>query len=44
MVVVERTDGLPQVPGRPFGPRPDYLMPSPSPASDAAFVGKIFTF
>lgn len=44
MVVVERTDGLPQVPDRSFRPRPDHLMPSPSPSSDAAFVGKTFTF
>lgn len=44
LALVERTDGLPQLQGAPARPRPEYLMPSPTQASDASFIGKTFSF
>ncbi|HEX8160660.1 MAG TPA: M20/M25/M40 family metallo-hydrolase [Pyrinomonadaceae bacterium] len=42
--VDDRTYGLPQLDGRPVGPRPDYIIPSPSPYSDVTLVSKSYTF
>lgn len=44
MLVVESSDGLPQVPGLSVRPRPDYLIPSSFAASDATLVKKTYTF
>lgn len=42
--VVERSYGLPEIPGPAIRPRPDHLMPTPFPNSDATLVGKSYTF
>lgn len=39
-----RNYGLPQVEGAAFRPRPDYLVPAPTPYSDVTIVSKSFTF
>lgn len=44
MLFVERSEGLPQVPGLTVRPRPDYLIPSSFAASDATLVRKTYTF
>lgn len=42
--VEDRSYGLPQIPGLIIRPRPDYLMPVPSPLSDMTLVIKNFNF
>lgn len=44
LVLVERTDGLPEIPGRALRPRPDDLMPAPGQSSDATLVSKSYSF
>ena len=44
LILSERTDGLPEVPGQPLRPRPDYLIPSTGQSSDATFVSKTYSF
>ncbi|HEX8719945.1 MAG TPA: M20/M25/M40 family metallo-hydrolase [Pyrinomonadaceae bacterium] len=39
-----RSYGLPRVEGAAFRPRPDYLVPAPTPYSDVTIVSKSFTF
>ena len=39
-----RNYGLPRVEGAAFRPRPDYLVPAPTPYSDVTIVSKSFTF
>ncbi len=43
---VDQSDGLPEIPGRSFNPRPNYMMPIPSGfgVSDSTLVSKSFTF
>jgi hypothetical protein len=44
--VVDQTYGLPELPGAPFSPRPDHMMPTPFGfgLSDATLVSKSFAF
>ncbi len=43
---VDQSDGLPEIPGRSFNPRPNYMIPIPSGfgVSDSTLVSKSFTF
>jgi hypothetical protein len=42
--VVEQSYGLPQVPGKPFTPRPSNIMPTTGLTSDFALIGKTYSF
>jgi hypothetical protein len=42
--VVEQSYGLPQVPGKPFTPRPSNIMPTTGLTSDLALIGKSYSF
>jgi hypothetical protein len=46
--VVDRSDGLPEIPGASFKPRPDYMVPAPSLGvvrfSNSTMVSKTFAF
>ncbi|MET0626408.1 MAG: M28 family metallopeptidase [Pyrinomonadaceae bacterium] len=43
VVVVDETNGLPELPGSPYKPRPEEMMSSPFRTSDLTFVRKTFT-
>lgn len=42
--VVDRSAGLPQVPGASYRPRPEYIIPAPHPLNDSTLVAKTFVF
>ncbi|HEX8852331.1 MAG TPA: M28 family peptidase, partial [Pyrinomonadaceae bacterium] len=44
LFVVDRSYGLPEVPGSSFKPRPEGMMPAPFSTSDVTLVAKSFTF
>jgi hypothetical protein len=44
MTVVDRSDGLPQLEGFTYKPRPDSIIPAPNPYTDTTLVNKTFTF
>jgi hypothetical protein len=44
LIAVDQSYGLPEIPGAPYSPRPDYLIPAPFPLSDSVLVGKAYTF
>ncbi|HEV2704401.1 MAG TPA: M28 family metallopeptidase [Pyrinomonadaceae bacterium] len=44
LIMVERTDGLPEIPGQSVRPRPDYLIPAAGQSSDATLVSKTYSF
>lgn len=44
LTVVDRTEGLPQLDGFTYRPRPEDTIPAPSPYSDTTVVNKTFTF
>ena len=44
VLLVERSDGLPEVPGLSIKPRPEYMIPSSFSASDATLVRKLYSF
>lgn len=44
LYLVERSYGLPEIPGQSFKPRPDYLMPSQSSTADATLLSTSYSF
>jgi Peptidase family M28 len=42
--VVDRSAGLPQVPGASYRPRPEYIIPAPHPLNDSTLVSRTFVF
>jgi MFS family permease len=44
LILAERSEGLPEIPGQPVRPRPDYLIPAAGQSSDATLVSKTYSF
>lgn len=44
MFLVEKSYGLPEIPGLTIKPRPDYLMPSQSSTGDATLLSSSYSF